>query len=405
MIGNAIEWYEFTIYGYLGTTLGILFFPQESYFAQTLSSFSIFAVGFIARPLGGIVLGLIGDRFGRRISLLISMYIIALATIGIAILPTYSYFGIKAAYLLILLRLLQGFALGGEHSGSMVFLVEHAPLSHKGRYGSLAASSLAIGMIIGNCVVLILEKTLTQTEILSWGWRIPFALGTVGIFWALLARVRLTETNEYKLFSKSYEHKHIKINKKYMYIIACSIGINSFLAFEFYKVTIFFSSYVKDNFLSINSHFLLSTIVVICLLASILISGWITDKFSEDCSIKYIPIISIFISAFFLIFLDSQSEYSVFFSFILISVLVGLYFGNMPSFLGKIFPVGIRLTSIAITNNFSMAFFGGTAPMILFLIINYCNFIYTVSISLMFFSIVSIFSYFLFNKIQIHQQT
>lgn len=328
--------------------------------------------------------------------------LIALATIGIAILPTYSYLGIKAAYLLILLRILQGFALGGEHSGSMVFLVEHAPLSHKGRYGSLAASSLAIGMIIGNCVVLILEKTLTQTEILSWGWRIPFALGTVGIFWALLARRQLTETNEYKLVSKPYENKLIRINKKYMYIIACSIGINAFLAFEFYKVTIFFSSYVKDNFLIIHSPFLLSITIGLCLVFSVFISGWINDKFSEEFSIKYIPKLSIFISVFLLMFLDVESEYSIFFSFVLMSVLTGLYFGNMPSFLGKIFPVHIRFRGISITNNFSMALFGGTAPMILFLTLNYCNFNYTIALSLLSFSIVSVFSYFLLKKIQSH---
>jgi MHS family proline/betaine transporter-like MFS transporter len=152
MIGNVLEWYDFAIYGYFATAIGHHFFPHEDAVAQLLSAFGVFALGYLMRPVGGVVVGHIGDRFGRRAALTFSVAAMAIPTFLIGLLPGYATLGLMAPIALTLLRMMQGLSVGGEYTSSMVFLVEHAPDGRRGLMGALAASGAGGGTLLGSAV-------------------------------------------------------------------------------------------------------------------------------------------------------------------------------------------------------------------------------------------------------------
>jgi len=179
VIGNVLEWYDFAIYGYFAAAIGRQFFPHEDAVAQLLSAFGVFALGYLMRPIGGALVGHIGDRFGRRAALTFSVAAMAIPTFLIGLLPGYATLGLWAPTALTLLRLVQGLSVGGEYTSSMVFLVERAPEGRRGLMGALTASGAIGGILLGSAVGAAFAATLSATALESWGWRIPFPLGLV----------------------------------------------------------------------------------------------------------------------------------------------------------------------------------------------------------------------------------
>src|SRR5262245_2382694 len=179
MIGNVLEWYDFAIYGYFATAIGRHFFPHEDAVAQLLSAFGVFALGYLMRPVGGVVVGHIGDRFGRRAALTFSVAAMAIPTFLIGLLPGYATLGLLAPIALTLLRMVQGLSVGGEYTSSMVFLVEHAPDGRRGLMGALASSGASGGILLGSAVGAGFAASMSDAALDAWGWRIPFLLGLV----------------------------------------------------------------------------------------------------------------------------------------------------------------------------------------------------------------------------------
>src|SRR5438094_1297751 len=194
-IGTTIEWYDFFIYGTAAAVVfGAQFFPQVSPLAGTLASFATFAVGFIARPLGGIVMGHFGDRIGRKSALVWCLLLMGLSTFAIGLLPTYARIGVWASVLLVVFRFVQGFALGGEWGGAVLLSVEHAPNDRRGLFGSFVALGLPAGIILSNLVFLIASTVVTPGQFAAWAWRIPFLASGVLVAVGLFVRVRLAES-------------------------------------------------------------------------------------------------------------------------------------------------------------------------------------------------------------------
>jgi MHS family proline/betaine transporter-like MFS transporter len=189
MIGNVLEWYDFAVYGYFATAIGRHFFPHEDAVAQLLSAFGVFAIGYVMRPIGGAVIGHIGDRFGRRTALTFSVAAMAIPTFLIGLLPGYATLGLAAPIALPLLRMVQGLSVGGEYTSSMVFLVEHAPDGRRGMMGALASCGATAGILLGSAVGAGFAASMSDAALDAWGWRIPFLLGlAVGIAGYLLRR-------------------------------------------------------------------------------------------------------------------------------------------------------------------------------------------------------------------------
>jgi MHS family proline/betaine transporter-like MFS transporter len=203
MIGNAVEWYDYGLYGYLAPVLATLFFPSNDPLDSLLATFGVFAAGFLMRPLGAIAFGHLGDRLGRKKALVISVTLMAVPTGLIALLPTYAEVGATAAVLLVLLRLLQGFSVGGEFTGSIIFLVEHAPPARRGFIGSWAGFSTNAGCLLGAGVGALLVTVLGRQAVTEWAWRLPFLFGAVLGVVGLVLRLGVEETPQFESLAKS----------------------------------------------------------------------------------------------------------------------------------------------------------------------------------------------------------
>jgi len=194
-IGTTIEWYDFFIYGTAAATVfGPQFFPQVSEVAGTLAAFATFGIGFIARPLGGVVMGHYGDRIGRKGMLVWALLLMGVSTLAIGLLPTYAQIGAWAPVLLVMLRFVQGFALGGEWGGAVLMSVEHAPDGRRGVFGSIVALGLPAGIILSNLVFLVASTAVGTAEFNAWAWRIPFLASGLLVAVGLWVRLGIAES-------------------------------------------------------------------------------------------------------------------------------------------------------------------------------------------------------------------
>ena len=192
--GNILEWYDFAVYGYFAAVLGKNFFPSGSDVTSLLRSFAAFGVGFIVRPLGGLVVGRMGDVQGRKTALVFTLLLMAVGTAGIGVLPDARRIGMWAPALLVALRLMQGFSAGGEWAGSTAYIVEWAPGDCRGFFGSFQQSAVAAGLLLGSGAAALLASVITPAQLQQWGWRIPFLLGGVLAPIGLYMRRRVGET-------------------------------------------------------------------------------------------------------------------------------------------------------------------------------------------------------------------
>jgi len=176
-IGNVLEWYDFAVYSFLAAIIGRNFFPSGDPSAELLYSFAVFGMGFLARPLGAILIGRLGDLKGRKTALLLTIFMMASGTVLMGLAPTYAQAGILGPIVILLARLIQGFSAGGEWGGSTAFIVEWAPEGKRGFYGSFQQSSVAGGLLLGSGFAALLSTVLSPESMDGWGWRIPFLLG------------------------------------------------------------------------------------------------------------------------------------------------------------------------------------------------------------------------------------
>jgi MFS family permease len=196
VIGNALEFYDFVAYAFFAVQIGHAFFPSHNPSSSLLMSLATFGAGFLMRPIGGIVIGRLGDRIGRKPAMLLSFGCMGAAMIGLAITPTYAAIGVLAPILVIVFRLLQGFALGGEVGPSTAFLMEAAPPGRRGFYVSMQVASQGAAILFAGLTGVVLARTLDDAALLEWGWRVPFLLGTLIVPFGLYVRRRLPETLE-----------------------------------------------------------------------------------------------------------------------------------------------------------------------------------------------------------------
>lgn len=198
VIGTAVEYYDFYIFASVAAMFfGPLFFPAEASETQTLFALASSGIAFIARPLGAVAFGHIGDRIGRKATLIVSLLLMGFCTVAVAFLPTYAMAGLTAPILLCLLRFIQGFAVGGEWAGAALLSIEHAPEGWRARFGATAALGVNIGKGLGYAFLLLLGLALTEPEMLAWGWRVPFLASALIVLFGLWVRLRIGEGPEY----------------------------------------------------------------------------------------------------------------------------------------------------------------------------------------------------------------
>lgn len=248
-IGTAVEWYDYFIYGMAAALVfGPLFFPEFSPIAGTLAAFATFSVGFLARPLGGVVMGHFGDRVGRKSMLVISLMMMGTATVGIGLLPTYATIGYWAPVLLVTLRLVQGFGVGGEWGGAVLMAVEHAPKNRRAFYGSFPQMGVPGGFVLASIVFLGVTGTISPEELLAWGWRVPFLASAVLVIVGLVIRISITESPDFQKVKDSNALERLplvtvlKENPKQVLLAAGAFAGNNALGYIFMAYLLSYST-------------------------------------------------------------------------------------------------------------------------------------------------------------------
>lgn len=367
MVGNALEWYDFALYGYFATTFGTLFFPKFSTTASLMATFGIFAAGFIMRPLGGIIFGHIGDKIGRKSALLWSIYLMAIPTTLIGLLPTYEQIGWLTPLLLSLIRLAQGLSMGGEFTGSMIFVVENAQQKNRGLYGSWVVFSLLVGILFGSAVATTTCYLLSEDSLMTWGWRIPFLMSVVGGLIGSIMRRTLREPEEFtkvKMHHKEHTSPLVELFKHHLKTIAYVVTIELTLSIGFYLIVTFINNFLTA-FLKIDmvTSLMMTTISMIAMGVSILLSGWISDQIGRKAVLITGALAFVFFA--YPLFIGLESEFTnALLAQISLSFIMGIFFAPLPATLVELFPLTVRYSGISIAHSISMAVFGGTAPFI-----------------------------------------
>lgn len=367
-IGNVLEWYEYTLYAYFATVISKLFFPMEDHFIAMLITFSTFAIGLAARPIGGIIFGYMGDRYSRKQTLMITMLLMSIPTMCIGLLPTYAKIGIAAPILLILLRILQGIALGGEFGTSCVYLFESVPERKRGFFGSLALTGVGLGLVLSSCTIFIVESFVTEEAVYAYAWRIPFFISVAGSCVAFYMRRNLLETEDFIQAKKanslvSNPLKEMFRNHKATLLSLFAIFLTTQVSFF---VVFIYSKTMMIDFLNFSSReagkFVLFT--VMSYTVATVCFGYLSDKIDKRIIIL-LGTIGIFCSALpFINALKGGEVSSILYMCLLLGTLIGMTEGTLNPLVAGSFPTNIRATSVAFCWNFTAVAFGGVAPII-----------------------------------------
>ncbi len=287
-LGTVFEWYDFFVYGILGALIGKLFFPSDNPTAATLASLAVFGAGFGVRPLGAIVFGYLGDKIGRKYTFLVTISLMGGATAAIGFLPTFADIGIWAAAGLLVLRCLQGLALGGEYGGAAIYVAEHAPKGKRGQYTSWIQASVAGGFLLAVIVVLVTRTSMSTEDFESWGWRVPFILSLLLLGISLYIRLMLSESPVFKAMKEAGTTSHNPFVESFQYpgnvkrIFVALFGVAAGLTVIYYTSQ-FGTLYFLTGTARVPEVDALSYMAVGALLAAPLYvaAGWLSDHFGR----------------------------------------------------------------------------------------------------------------------------
>ncbi|MGF1470690.1 MAG: MFS transporter [Rubrobacteraceae bacterium] len=358
--GSFLEWYEFGVYAYVATTLAASFFPQSDPAAGLLATFGIFATGYLMRPVGAIVLGHVGDHYSRKAGLIVSVSLMTVATGAMAFLPTYQSIGILAPVLLTVLRLVQGFAVGGEYTGSIVLLAESAPPNRRALLACLALVSGTLGVMAASGAAALFTVLLTSEQFSAWGWRLLYAptplLGIVGLF----LRRRLTAS----LDLRPSRLPIVAVMRQHRTALLKVIGLVAALAVGNYTTLVYGATYLTTTVGVKASEALTATTVGnFALVVSALTSAVLTDRFGRR-PVMLGAASALLALAYPLYALLHSSTWSPVLTMTCFGLLVGLVGGALAVWMTEIFPRAVRYTGVSLGYGLAIGILGGTTPLI-----------------------------------------
>ncbi|WP_144882876.1 MFS transporter [Leclercia adecarboxylata] len=388
VLGNALEWYDFFLYGTAAALVfGPLFFPVGGDPMQgTLLAFSGFAVGFLARPLGGIVFGHIGDRYSRKMTLIMTLTLMGATTFIIGLLPVYAQIGIWAPVSLITLRFLQGVASGGEWGGGVLMLSENAPSSRRGYFTAWSQMGVSGGFVLSAFAFYLVQK-LPEEELMSWGWRVPFLLSILIFLVGVYIRKNIRESKAFSQAKPETKHEKIPLMvlirehpKALLQAIALRLPENgaSYIFFTFSVV------YAKHIGISTGEIISAVTLAMLVEFFSILFWGALSDRIGLK-PVYYIGVIGLLVMAFPFFWLLSTGDYG----WIMLAMFLGLPFchgamiGTQPCIMSDLFPVRVRYSGLALGHEVGSIFSGGLGPMLAVALLMHFDASWPVSLLLM----------------------
>ncbi len=368
ILGNGLEWFDFVSYGYFASIIAKVFFPADSDLSLMLT-YATFAVGFVVRPIGGIVLGAYADRYGRQRALALLIGMMAFGTLTLGLTPAYASIGIIAPIIVVLGRVVQGISIGGEFASATALLVEYAPANRRMTYGSFQMSSQALGRVLATVVGLSVLLTFPPATVQDGAWRIPFLIGSLIGPFGFYVRYRLAESPE---FRRLLEHKADvarapvrEVLQHHWLPLICAIGLTIIGTSLTYIWNTYLPTYVVEQLHLPLWEGLLGVAVTSAIgIGTCVLGGWLADTYGPYRMFFLFTAISALISyPFFAYVLAAPSFTRLFIAQFVVLTVFGLLQGSGPGLLAGLFPVAVRSTGMAISYNVGVTVFGGFAPL------------------------------------------
>jgi MHS family proline/betaine transporter-like MFS transporter len=385
IVGNTMEWYDVGVFGYLITTMGPVFLPEADKSVQTLFLLGTFAATFIARPLGGVVFGWLGDKVGRQKVLAATLMLMAASTFAVGLLPGYAQIGMWAAALLVVLKLVQGFSTGGEYAGATTFVSEYSPDKRRGFFASFLDMGSYLGFALGAALVSVLQLTLGQAAMEDWGWRLPFLIaGPLGLI-AVYFRSKIEESPQFQATLDAQEELAkdaaagdkaaakgpVGIVKAYWRSIIVAMILVAAANTAGYALTSYMPTYLTESKGYDPVHGTLLTIPVLVVMSlCIPLTGKLSDRIGRRPVLWIGAVSTVVLAAPAFALIGIGSIWSTLAGLSLIAFPVTFYIANLASALPAQFPTASRYGAMGIAYNFSVAIFGGTTPFIVDALIN-----------------------------------
>ena len=366
LFGNLLEWFDYAVFGFLVGPIGAAFFPSDDPQVQTLKTWGLFAVGFFARPIGGIVLGRLGDRKGRRWLLTVSVALIAISTLVIGCLPTHAQIGWLAPAILVLCRLTQGFSLGGEFTGSMAYPTEHAKPFMRGLISSSTALGTSLGFLTGSAAVMVLDLALTKAQIEAWGWRLPFLCSVImALFgWWLRRTLHESEAGETAkgIASRPPVLAAIAADwKPSLQLLAIVAFSNALYYYVFNAAVIAAKAGDPDNASRFQTA---NTMALIFVAIGKVLGGWVSDRVGRRSSALFFTLwaLAVMVPGWLAMTHHPMEPNAFLCAQLLMGVPIAMALGMQGAMLVEMFPVANRVVSMSFAYSVAMALSGGIMP-------------------------------------------
>jgi MFS transporter, MHS family, proline/betaine transporter len=362
VVGNMLEWYDFALFGFFAPQIGAHFFPAHDPTSSVLAAFGTFAAGFVMRPVGGALFGWIGDRYGRKQALIGSVMAMAFPSFLVALLPGAASIGLLAPILLILLRLIQGIAVGGEYMASAVFLVEGAEPGRRGWMGSWGPWGASAGTLLGSAAGAVVNLALPPEAVLAWGWRIPFALGVLVAFGGLWIRRNYVERVPQQMPAKSPVGEAFRSHGRtmlHLVVLIAGLSVGFYTTFVYSATWLHQIAQVPESLaLGIN------TAAMGLLLVISPIAGLASDRFGRRtvlaCAAGGLALFAYPLMAL----MARGTPAAIFAGQAGLALLIGTGGGALPAAMAELTPWRVRCTVLSVGYNVGMALLGGTTPMV-----------------------------------------
>jgi len=368
ILGNGLEWFDFVSYGYFASIIAKVFFPADSDLSLMLT-YATFAIGFVVRPIGGIVLGAYADRYGRRRALSLLIVMMAFGTLTLGLTPAYASIGIAAPIIIVLGRVVQGISIGGEFGSATALLVEYAPPNRRMTYGSFQMSSQALGRVLATTIGLSVLLTFPPATVQAGAWRIPFLIGSLVGPFGFYVRYRLAESPEFQqLQVRAPDVARAPVREvlqRYWLPLICAIGLTIIGTSLTYIWNTYLPTYVvRELHLPLWQGLLGVAVTSAAGIGTCVLGGWLADTYGPYRMFFLFTAVSALISyPMFAYVLVAPGFERLFLAQFVVLTVFGLLQGSGPGLLAGLFPVAVRSTGMAISYNLSVTVFGGFAPL------------------------------------------
>lgn len=380
-LGNAMEWFDFGVYGFVAYALGKVFFPDATPGVQMIAALGTFSVPFLIRPLGGLFFGMLGDKYGRQKILAITIVIMSISTFCIGLIPSYASIGIWAPVLLLLCKMAQGFSVGGEYTGASIFVAEYSPDRKRGFMGSWLDFGSIAGFVLGAGLVVLISTIVGEDNFLEWGWRLPFflalPLGIIGLYLrhaleetpAFQQHVEKLEAGDRQGLQEGPKISFKEIATKHWRALLVCVGMVISTNVTYYMLLTYMPSYLSHNLHYSEDH---GVLIIIAIMVGMLfvqpVIGLLSDRFGRRPFILVGSVLLFFCSIPAFIMINSNVIGLIFAGLLLLAVILNCFIGVMASSLPAMFPTHIRYSALASAFNISVLVAGLTPTLAAWLV-------------------------------------